>query len=509
MSRLSGRNGLHLIIAGLLIATASLVAAIFTIVLFSGNPLFALPMLAALVFPLILYCSNNPRLFFLFGLAFTAPIQTSLNFLSQPHMGGAFALSINLVDFFLVPLIVFLVRDFYTGHRTELRFPRMSAWWLVLAALGVYSVVVGPFRRMSLFELVQMLKLFVLFLVIVNECVREKHFHWVVMGLCANMTVNIIVGLIQAILKRTLGLSALGEIPDDAAQGANYSVFLEVSDVFRVSGLAGHANLFGPYLGMFLPLMIGLQFTDYRPRIKVIAALLAVSGAACLVLTLSRSAWATFVLSTGTLMLALFLLPDLRNKYLTHKVTLLGGAIICGLVASGPILRRIFDSDPGAFNFRVEMVNIAFDMVRAHPALGVGLNTFDFHLPEFGPFSLRKLHEHFGDILPVVHNTYMIVWSEQGTVGLALFLSMHVNILWIAVQNLRYRALNERIHMISLCAACGVLGIMLDGFNSFFIKVHQFGRVFWIFVGLIVAARYWNIANAQQKLQAQPTPRAD
>ena len=491
-----------------LVGVASVYGAAMAIVIFTAGPIYSVPLVLATAFPLLVYASQNPRLFFLFGLAFTAPIQTSLNLFSQPHMGGAFALSIHLADFFLLPLVVFLLRDFYRGDRFKLRVSPVTGWWLAMVALGILAVILGPFRKMSLFEVVQMLKLWILFMVIINECVRERHFHIVLMGLGANVAVNVLVALVQYALKRTLGLGALGEIPDDAAMGANFSVYAEFSDVFRVTGLAGHANLFGPYLALMLPILIGIQFTSHRFGVRALAAVLAVGGVACLILTLSRSAWASFALSAGVLMLALFGLREMRRRYLGLKFAMLGVAVVILATASGPILLRLVGSDPGAFDFRIEMVKIAWKMVQDNPFLGVGLNTFDFHLPEYGPWSFARIFENFGEIFPVVHNTYMIIWSEQGTVGLLLFLAMHVSVFRIAVKNLDYHMLNDKIYMLSLSAACGVLGIMLDGFSSFFVKVHQFGRVFWIILGLIVAAHYWNLANARLRRPA-PAPGPD
>jgi O-antigen ligase len=481
--------------AALVVGAASLYAAALVIVLSSASWLYSLPLICATVFPLVLYASRNPRLFFLFGLAFTAPLGLALRFRVHQHMGGAFAVSINLMDFFLVPLAIFLARDYYLGHRRDLRLSSVSSWWLALVGLGLYSVAAGPYREMSALEILQMLKLWLLFVVIVNECVRERHFHYVLAGLCANLVVNIVVALIQYAIKGTLGLGPLGEPSDIAALGANIGVYGENSSVFRVTGLAGHANLFGPYLAMSLPVLIGVQFTGYRAPFKLFAAAVAAGSLVCLVLTLSRSAWASFALAGGAFMLAVFVLPELRRRYLPLKFAMLAASIVALFVASGTIVRRLTESDPGAFDFRLELVKIAWNMVAANPLLGVGLNTFDFHIDDYGPYSYARLYDVFGEMFPVVHNIYMIVWSEQGTIGLVAFLAMHASILLIAARNLGYRGLSDRIYMISLGAACGVLGLMLDGFSSFFIKVETFGRIFWIFVGLIVAAHYWNVRN--------------
>lgn len=490
----------------LVVTAASLYGATLPIIVFSASWMISVPLVVATVFPLILYASRNPRLFFLIGMVFTAPLGLSIHMRGHPHMGGAHALSINLMDFFLVPLLVFLARDFYLGYRRDFRFSAISAWWLALAALGAYAVVVGPYREMSALEVVYMLKVWLLFLVIVNECVREKHFHYVVMALMANAVVNFVVASIQFALEAPLGLQPLGEGSAASTYATNLGVYGAEGEVFRVTGLAGHANLFSAYLALLLPIFIGQMYTGYRLSTKVLLAAVSATGVVFLVLTLSRSGWVSFVVSGASLMVLLFALPELRQRHLALKVAMLGSALAGLVVASGPIIRRITESQPGALDFRLEWMGVAWKMVQANPVLGVGLNTFDYHLADYGPFTIPRMYELFGEILPVVHNIYMIIWSEQGTVGFLLFLGMHANILWIAIKNLRYRGLSDRVYLISLAAACGVLAIMVDGLSSFFIKVQAFGRVFWIVVGLIVAAHYWSLRSEALRRESAQKP---
>ena len=234
----------------LVVSVASLGAAVVCILIMNANWVISVPIALGIVFPLVLYASRNPRLFFLVAMVFTAPLGLSINLLPHQHMGGAHAYSINLMDFFMLPLIVFLARDFYLGYRRDFRVSAISWWWLGSIVLGVFSVIVGPFRVMASLEVVRMIKLWLLFLVIINECVRQRHFHFVVMALAANAVVNIVVAFTEFALKHDLGLQPLGEGSVVSTIGANIGVYGAVSDVYRVSGLAGHANLFGPYLAM-------------------------------------------------------------------------------------------------------------------------------------------------------------------------------------------------------------------------------------------------------------------
>ena len=479
------------------VAIASVYGAVLPIVLFTAKWVYAVPFVLATVFPLVLYASGNPRLFFLVGMVFTAPLGLSINLRGYQHMGGAHAFSINLCDFFLVPLLVFLLRDFYTGARRDVRIPPISAWWLALAAMGAVTVVTGPFRELAAMEVVRMLKLWLLFLVIVNECVRAKQILWVVAALAANAVLNMAIAIAQFAVKRNLGLQPLGEGSEISTLGANLGVYVMEGAVFRVTGLAGHANLYGALLALTLPIYIALLYTDIRPRAKVALWVVIAGSVACLGLTLSRSSWIAFAASGGLLMLALFTLPGLRSRFLALKFLTIA-AVGAGLMAgSGMILRRLMQSDSGALDFRFEWLTVAWKMVQDRPVFGFGLNSFIHNLEGYAPYSVAGMYELFGDVFPVVHNIYMLVWSEQGTVGLLLFLALHAHVFWIMLQNLRLGELDGRLYMVSIACGCGMVAILIDGMSSFFIRVQAHGRVFWIVIGLIVAIHYWNVANAR------------
>lgn len=472
-------------------------AAALSIVLLSASKLYSLAMLGATLFPLVLYASGNPRLFFLFGLAFTAPLGLSINFRMMTHIGGAPSFAIDVVDFFLVPLLLFLIRDFALGYRRGIRFSGVSLWWLGLILLGLWSIVHGPYREFAAFEVFRMLKLWLLFLVIINECVRERQFFYVVLGLAANLGLNVLVALAQFLLARDLGLQALGEASPEATLGANYGVYLSHGSVFRVGALMGHANLYAAYLALLLPIFVGLLFTRYSPWVKLLFAALVAAGGVTLILTLSRAGWVSFAFGMLLLMLVIFFHPALRAGYATLKSGMIAAMVMVVLVGAGPIIRRLTQSDSGALDFRWEWMKVAWRMVVEKPFTGFGLNSFVYHMADFVDYSIGKMIDMFGEVWPVVHNIYLLVWSEQGTLGLILFLGLLAHVFWIAFQNLKVKV-SDKIFMLSAGAACGQAGLLIDGFASFFPRVPPSGRVYWVVIALIVAAGYWNRTNARR-----------
>jgi O-antigen ligase len=380
------------------------------------------------------------------------------------------------------------------GWRRDLRFSGVSRWWLGAIVLGLVSLALGPYREFAAFEVLRMVKVWLMFLVIINECVRVKHFKVAVWALMAGLVVNLAVSLAQFLLKRSLGLEPLGEPSADALAGANYGVFLSAGSVFRVSGLLGHPNLMGAYLALLLPLVLAMMFTDWRAWSKVALSAIFLCGAGILVLTLSRAAWLDFAVAITVLGLVLAFHPELRARHLALKSAVLAAFVVVGIIASVPVLARLTGSDSGATDFRWQWLGIAWDMVKDRPVLGFGLNAFAYHAIDYSPYSVGKMVEIYGNILPAVHNVYMLVWAEQGTLGLLLFLGMQLHVLWLALSNARLR-LDDTVHMVSIGCACGMLAVMADGMASFYQRVPAPARIWWIAMALIVAAHYWNRAN--------------
>ncbi|RZJ14352.1 MAG: O-antigen ligase domain-containing protein, partial [Haliea sp.] len=417
--------------AGLVVLFA-LWAAALVILFFTAPRLYSLPLIAATLVPVILHTSRNPRLFFLMGMVATSVSGLSINIDRHVHVGGAPSYSLDLMDLFMVPLLFFLVRDLIQGRRRSIRMSSLSLWWLGLIVIGALSVLFGPFRQFAAFEVVRMVKCWLLFLVIINECVRERHFHHVVAALSWALLVNLLIAGAQYALKRDLGLQALGEAATDAVQGANLSVYLRAGEVFRVSALLGHPNLFAAYLAMLLPILTALIFTDYSERLKIALAALCGLALAGLVLTLSRTGWVAYAAATLCLLLFLHFHPAMRSRWNRLKRGLLIGIGFAGLLAAGPVISRLTNSDPGALDFRYEWVGISWEMIKAKPVFGFGLNSFSYQIIGYVPYSVSRLVEMFGTVWPVVHNTYLLVWAEQGTIAVILFVGMNLHLLWLA-----------------------------------------------------------------------------
>jgi putative inorganic carbon (HCO3(-)) transporter len=146
-------------------------------------------------------------------------------------------------------------------------------------------------------------------------------------------------------------------------------------------------------------------------------------------------------------------------------------------------------------------------VISAHPVTGVGLNTFVAHFPYYSePRGPKAVSAKYGENWPVVHNSYLVTWSEQGTIGIAFLLGLYGCVLWTGARTARHM-LDDRLFAINLGATCGIVAIMVDGIGSFFIDESASERVFFMVVALIFALHYWTQANRPLHARSGGMPR--
>lgn len=448
------------------------------------------------LFAVGLWLSGNPRLLILWALVFSAPLTLAKKFWPIPHMGGAGAFQFDLCDVFVVALLAFQVRDRLAGYLPELRLPATLWWWALLAMVGLESLIVGPMRILAAQQLVQMFKEGLLFFVVVNELARIRNFIQIVTAIAGTVLLLGAIGIAEYFKRGTLGLEFLGEANQADIDITNLATYLERGGgIYRVGSLIGHPNLLAAYMAMSLPILVGalLSAIEWHRRALFTAALGV--GGVSLLLTLSRTGW----LSTGLAFVMLLILasvhPRVRGRHVRLRLTMVVGLAAAVIGALPTIVRRFTESDPGALNFRYEWMDVAFTFVQREPLFGIGLNTFIYHLPGNTKYGgIAGLNQHFGELWPIVHNIYLIIWSEQGTLGLICFAGMYISLLWAGVKCIR-TPIDERLLMIGAGALSGICATMLDGLGSFFLRNSQCARSFWIVAALLVAIGYWNRLN--------------
>lgn len=191
----------------------------------------------------------------------------------------------------------------------------------------------------------------------------------------------------------------------------------------RISSSFVHPNDFGVYL-----LVAGVIFISFllsrntRFKIKLWLCLPLALSMVCLFLTKSRGAWLSFVA-------AFLVLGALKTK----RVLAIFLAILLVVFIMLPYTaqERIFsltDFKDGTTRERLMLWKGTINMVKEHPFLGFGVNTYSRNFPKYKP-------PEYPDVR-YTHNSYLHMASEIGIIGALLFLVFLITILIYSLKSI-------------------------------------------------------------------------
>ena len=426
------------VLHGLAAFVASLAISGILLVALARGAKWGLATVAALVVGGVLVVARDRRLVAALGVAAAAPIGVQYGLLSHggrydtfTHFGGAQAQPVvSLVDFPIVLLAILFITDLGLGRR------RLPAWTgldtaiAVVMGLSLASVMNTTEHALLFFEMARYLKYLVLYWAL-RTCVGRSDWIWGFTAVSlAVMAFQGVIALAQYFLYFTIPVP-VGGVSESAFELVGGEL------IQRVTGFLGHSNTFAAYL--LVPISLGLLLLVTRVRVVWrLAALPALAlGIVALLLTFSRNgllclgilavlvpglAIATGRLprATPVIVVALALvLVLLVFGFGVDEVTLRSWGLFPegagqGLVSS--ILTRIV-YDPGkAMESRFDLLKIAVEMVRQHPLLGIGLNSFEENM---------ALYDRAGTVQILqqpVHNVFALAAAETGLPSLVAWL---------------------------------------------------------------------------------------
>jgi putative inorganic carbon (HCO3(-)) transporter len=358
------------------------------------------------------------------ALAFVIPVNLDANFFFRPHLGGAPSIGISasvlcLAAWYLVRIYRYKTRQIEPLFRFDGTLVSASLLFMFAGALSLWNA-----RYWDL-VLLEEIRLAILFLTML-----------MVMNLRSDTLINVFVvflalsGMVQGGIATAqyIGGSSLGL----EFFGGRDLVQLNIGEVVsRATGTIGHPNILGYYLEVMFPLVLALLFVQKRfwPRLFYLAA------AACTLLgiisTVSRGAWVTVPVS-GLIVFAVLNRKKLFRLGTAVQVSAIAAALIVALFFAYPTLHmRLTADDHQSAATRMPLNIAALSIIRQYPVLGVGLNNFGEVFHDYDTtrnsriFTYRAVvdgvvvehrHKH------VVHNLFIWVWAEVGTIGLLAFL---------------------------------------------------------------------------------------
>lgn len=416
----------------------------------------------------------NKKAYYLALLVASLPIAIDVNLYFHPstisHSTYGFPIRLTAIPLAMLYLM--------WGSRSlvqKLPFQASTTGLLPLAGFlmsACLSVLFAKNQLFGLFDLFALTFSLLLFFYTASEIRNVREMRLVLSVLVASVALQGLIAIGQHVTKSTLGLEFFG-----ASQNLQSAAGLQT--LTRVGGTLGHPNSLALFLDLMLPLSFSLLFGPISGRVKLFVLAAVALGIAGLGVTLSRGG----TLSVG-LVLPVILLVHwsrhvgfLRSGFAVAAASLFLAVLVLG--TSNPIQQRLFQDDYGTASGRVPHVQVAFNLIRARPFFGVGLNNYT---------ETARLYDNTPEQIvsqwnSPVHNLLLFIAGETGLTGLGFFLLFLLTIVLALFPALRCPD--------PLLSSVG-LGLLM-GFLAYCIHVQidyanwSHFSIFWFLLGLAVS----------------------
>jgi len=348
--------------------------------------------------------------------------------------------------------------------------------------MATLSMASAPSPNLSLFEIVQVFKMYLGFLYIANNIKSRKEVQFVVAFLLLGLFLESLLGLAQYKFDRPFVPTILG--------GAQKIKYIRLGKpLSRVSGTWTSFNDFAWYLTFMLPISVSLLFSRIRGIYKSMCGLTLIVGIAALICTLSRAGWYSFGMTILMVLLLSFLKTKGKtglNNFSTSIVAIL--IIILIIVTVNPqflntVNRRIFSDDYGSAWSRIPLMQVAYSIIKANPLLGVGINNYTEVMQDYDTtdISITSITRH------QVHNIFLQIAAEMGIAALAIFIWL---ISAVYKEGLSYIKTSEGpMSGIAIGLIAGITAFLIHGLVDAASLGNHLFLIFWLFTGIIIAIR--------------------
>lgn len=432
---------------------------------------------AGLTVPWLILLTPNPKLTLLFLLVLCVPINTDLIINYRLHPGGAKGWTFSLIDVPLMILyLIWLWEKISDRKRKAQWFHGITIPLFMFIVIGILSLAKAKDVHLGLFQIFILLKKLLLIIYISNYVQNAKTMKWILIALFMGFLFESVVGLLQYITQSKVGLYLLGEIPDDVAS----IDLIGYKDITRVSGTFWHSNGFAFYLQLVVPLFLAIFFVTSYSAYRLLAMSVAIFGIIILVLTLSRGAWISFLVSIFVMVILFFRESKMKANIIKWIIISIFILAVMIFLFGEMITVRLFGQDYGAAYSRIPMMKTALNIIAHHPLLGIGINNYAESMISY------DVTGHSFSLYRPVHNLFLLIAAETGIFGLMLFLWLLTRAILMGLKMLKSLEGIKAGIVVGIIA--GLIGFIVHAQVDFVLLDYM--NIFWLYLGLISGIYY-------------------
>lgn len=302
-------------------------------------------------------------------------------------------------------------------------------------------------------------------------------------------SILILVYLLVAVLVSVVGLRQWFFGADALATWVDAESSL--AGTTRVYSFLGNPNLLAAYLLPAVTFSGAAIFVWKRWTAKLLALLLTVTNAACLVLTFSRGGWIGFVVMSfvGMMLLVHWFsvhLPRLWRRLALPIVLGVSAAVVVLAVATVEPLRDRVGSmfvgrEDSSNNYRINVWSGVIKMIRDRPIIGIGPGNSAFN-------RVYPRYQRTGYSALSAYSIFLEVLVETGIIGLTCFLWLLLvtfNQGWVQLQ--RLRSARNTAGFWLMAAIATMFGMLAHGMFDTVWYRPQVSTLWWLMVALVAS----------------------
>jgi len=305
-----------------------------------------------------------------------------------------------------------VIRNYY-GENVS----RETFWLLLFLAWAGLSVFWAQYKPIAVYKFLTLVEIALFVLISIKTLKSQKWFRASLLALLFNSSIQALLGIVQFAKNGSVGLHVLGESIVGPNIDGVAKVIIEGEKHIRAYGMFPHPNILAGFLifPLLLLLVEGKNRSNNVSRetllgfipdwLFYVCVVLVATGFA---LTLSRSAFLGIFVG-----LAVFILPPIKGGSRTFILP------ISFLVSIALVTVFLFQFtsffSTQSIQERSLYQSVSYETISAHPVKGIGIGQFVLY--EY----LKHPKLESWQYQPV-HNSYLLIFSELGTVGFVLLL---------------------------------------------------------------------------------------
>ena len=342
-----------------------------------------------------------------FTISFNPSLPVIRNYSTELSVGILLQASDVMVFFIFMYLLFYHI--FYKNERKRYD---VSVWILGLPIFfwilsGVVSIIPAVNKSIVILELARMLRIVLTFLAVYLCVESPEDIRFLALCILVSLSVQTFLVFIEYGFEQTL-FRLPGETREADLAG----------ELLRPGGTLGHSSNYAKFATFCLPVCLALIAVLRKNIWKILLGIVLLFTLVALILTLSRAGLAASLF--GLSCVILLLLRSMRHRKGIVAMSLglfVFGMAVAWFVGGNRLLNRISE-DYGSAISRPQMFSVAWNVIKAHPVTGVGLNNYTLIAPDYD-----STDEAISVTFPhPVHNIYMLYAAEMGIPGALSFI---------------------------------------------------------------------------------------